>query len=462
MKKFLPLILITSVAAFGCSDPQAAQNASVRTTHQQVTALLAKAQLPYVPGDKVGDISHAEYRQKQQELAQAELLKIIQEGTPRQQIATRRLAADIYDSAARQQLGGTTSRWTELSNKSALLLSYLQAVDRADAQMRRFSGEQTELIAGMRKQADTMQSQSDDFKKELDAAQSKAKELGAKIDALTKETKSYTQQTASLREKAFSQTGVERYKSYEEAAKLAIKGNQTSAELQTLEAQLDIVQSNARILKRQLELSDEAVAQAQAQIKSTIASQEERSKLRTKAEQEKQQAVDKLDTELNAMVTAYKQLMDEGFGPVLVKINNAIELLDGTLALAKEGNVRRQVQLDLLARKLSKLNALSIEASAAGDWARKLQVIAATAGDKKRPGGVLLPDKTLSYDTTAQSAANQLNNIVSEALRTASEANDLAAQLAQSGSENDQTTQNAAELAKLVENYTKQINASKL
>lgn len=457
----LSLVLVCAIAVVGCSDPEAAQNAGVRDTHQKVAHLLAEAQLPYVPGNQSIAVGRSDIRQNLQIEAQAELQAILKEGTPSQQIATRRLAADIYDSAARKQLNRVTSNWTELSNQSALLLSYLQAVDRADSQFRRFSGDQTKLIASMRTQTDTMQKQSDDFKKELAAVESKAKELSTKVDSSTTQTQKHISQAASLREKAFSQTGVERYQSYEKAAEAAIKSNKFSAELQILQAQLGVTQSNAKILARQLELSDEAVAQAQTQIKSIIASQTEQAQLKNKAQQTKQTAVDKLDAELGTMVTAYKKLTDEGFGPALSDINKAIELLDGTLALATEGDARRNVQLDLLARKLSKLNILSIQASAAGDWARKLQVVAGSAGDAKRPGGAMVAGKSTFYDTTSQAATNQHGSIAAEALRTASEANDLAAQLAQSGSEGDDITKHAASLASLIEIYTKQINASK-
>lgn len=455
-------MLACVVTVAGCSDPEAAQNASVRLSHEKVASLLTQAQLPYVPGGDTAGISRTANRQKQQAEAQAELQKILNDGTVAQQVATRRLAADIYDSSARQKLSDATSQWTELSNQSALLLSYLQSVDRADAQLRRFSGDQTQLIADMRKQAESMQAQSDAFAKELAASEATVKDLSDKIDALTKETLQHTRLSASLREKAFSQTGTERQQSYEKASESAIKGNKSSAALQILQAKLEIAESNSKILKRQHELSDEAVAQAQAQIKSTIASQTQQEELKAKAEKAKQAAVDKLDTELGKMVTAYKQLADEGFGPALADINKATELLDGTLTLAKDGDARRQVQLDLLARKLSKLNILSIQASANGDWARKLQVISATAGDRNRPGGMLIAGKSTFYDTTSQSAANQHNAIMAEGLRTASEANDLAAQLAQSGSEGDEITKNAAVLASLIEIYTKQINASKL
>lgn len=464
MKKFLPLLLITSLATAGCSDPEAAQNASVRSTHQKVTNLLTQAQLSYVPGEASSGTSKTQWRQERQAEALKELNAIINDGsgTPAQQIVSRRLAADIHDSAARQKLRVATAQWTALSNKSALLLSYLESVDRADSQLRRFSGDRSPLIASMRAQADTMQKQSDDFKKELTAQQAKIKELVDKVETLTKQTQEHTRLSASLREKAFSQTGAERNESYDLAGQAAIKSNKSSAELQTLQAQLDVIQSNAKILGRQLELSNEAAAQAQSQIKIAVDSQTEQTGLKTKAQQVKQQAIDKLDAELGAMVTAYKQLTDESFGPAVVDIDKAITLLDGTLALAKDGNVRRQVQLDLLARKLSKLNILSIEASALGDWSRKMQVIATTSGDTKRPGGALIAGKTTFYDTTAQAATNQHNSVVAEALRTGSEANELAAQLAQGGSEGDAITKSSAELAGLVEIYIKQVNASKL
>lgn len=445
-----------------CSDSQSAQNAQVVRTHREVTQILNQAQRSYVPGDQPVETSLVSWRQDQQAQAQAKLQEILDQGTKAQQIATRRLAADIYDSAARAQIVEAVTQWTELSSRSSLLLSYLQAVDRADSQLRRFSGDSSNLVADMRAQADTLRKQSDAFQKELAQVQATVKELDQKLASLDQQLQKLTTQSASLRQQAFSQTGVERYQSYEKAAQAAISSNKVSAERQTLAAQRDIAQANAAVISRQLELSNEALKQIEAQTKAAQSSIEDQQRLKAKAQQDKTAAIEKLDSELEKVVADYKTLMDEGFGQALAQLDKAIDLLDDTVAMTDDNQMRRLVQLDLLARKVSRLHVLSMQSAAASDWARKLGVISQMATDTKRPGGAMIAGKSTFYETTAQSAANQLSQIIAEGLRTASEANELAATLTQGGSDADSIAQNAAALSTLASSYSSQINAGKL
>lgn len=445
-----------------CSDSQSAQNAQVMRTHREVTAILSKAQRSYVPGDEPVETSLVAWRQEQQQEAQAKLQEILDQGTVSQQIATRRLAADIYDSAARAQVIDTVAQWTELSARSALLLSYLQSVDRADAQLRRFSGDASDLMADMRAQAQKLDKQSEDLQKELAQVQATIKEQDSQLQDLSKQLQQLTAQSANLRQQAFSQTGTERHQSYEKAAQAAINANKVSAQHQTLAARREIAQANAAVLSRRLALSNEALKQIETQIKNTQASVADQQRLREKAQKDKTAAIEKLDSELEKIVAQYKSLMDEGFGKSLAQLDQAIELLDKTIAMASDNQMRRLVQLDLLARKISRLHVLSMQASAAGDWARKLGVIAQMASDPKRPGGAMIAGKSTFYETTAQSALNHHNSIIAEGLRTASEANELASLLTQGGSDSDPIATNAATLATLANNYTSQINAGKI
>jgi len=457
LKKILPVLVLAGLAV-GCSETQSAQNARVRQAHQEAGELLGQAALSYVPGE-TREVLQRQWRQDNQAKAKAVLDPILGEGTPGQQVITRRLMSDIEDSAARHQLSQAIARWTDLSTQSSLLLSYLVAVDRADSQLSSFSTDSTQLIASLRKQAEDIQKQGDVYRKDLQQVQAKVRDLAAKVEAAQKQSDQHRTQAARLREQAFAQSGAERLASYQKATEAEVKANKASAEAQSIEVELNIARSAAAVLERQVKLSDEAVADSQRYIKEATDSQADQAARRDKAQQEKQQAIDKLDAELGQLVTAYQQVMDEYFGPALARLDRSIELLQGALPLAADARSKREIQLDLLARKVSRLHLLSLQATAAADWASKLSVIHQTAADAKRPNGPMIPAKVTFYETTAQSAKNTRDQLVSQAQTTASEAGDLASEIRSQGSESDTINAQAQGLADLVNSYSRKISA---
>lgn len=461
MKKVLPLIL-TAVIAAGCSDGQSAQSAQVRLSQQEINKVLTQAQLPYVPDNKGGLTSRVAWRQQLQDKAQQQLQTILNQGTAAQKITSRKLSSDLYDSSARQQLIDVIHQWTELSDQSALLLGYLQAVDRANAQVQRFARSQSSLLADMNSQATELQQKSEAIQQELSQWQTKANDLSTQIGQLDQQTQKATDQAAQLREKAFSLTGKERFETYEKASKVALTANDISSKLQSAQAQLDLISSRNAILARQLELSNEAVNQIQEQMKLTQEAQQDQDRLKVRAQQEKEKAVEQLDTSLQKIVVQYKDLNEKGFAPIAEELDKAIKMLEDALPLATNNNAKRQIQLDLLARRVSKLHLLATQASASGDWARKVQVIADVVKDPARAGGPLILDKVSAYNALAEAAASQNLKIVTEALAEGSQATDVVSQIVQAGNENDPIVAQANALGTIINAYNKQINDSKL
>lgn len=459
LKKILTVLLLTGLAV-GCAERQSAENARVRQAHQEVNALLGQASLAYVPGEQV-DVRWAAWRQDQQAKALETLQSVLKEGSVSQQVATRRLLADIHDSAARYQLASAIDQWADLSRESALLLSYLMVVDRADAQVRNFSIDQSSLIASLRKQTADIEKESQAHQKELEQWQAKARDLTAQFEAAHKQALSLGEQASTLRGQAFSLTGDERLASYEKAAQIAIQGNKASAEAQKLESQLGIARSQVALAERKLKLANDAIADGKKYIQNAIDNQTQQTTLRDKAQQDKQQAIDKLDSELAELVKNYQQVRETQFQSALARLDQAIELLEGALPLTNDSKIRREIQLDILARKVSRLHLLSIEATAAGDWAAKLAVVHQGASDAKRPGGAMIADKAAFYDTTTQSAVQARDEIVANALTTANEATELATQLASQGGEGDSIATQARSLGTLVTDYARQVNAVK-
>lgn len=466
LKKIMSLTLVAAVSGSlalvsGCSDSQSAENVHVVRVHEQVNDILTRAQRSYVPGDQPQDLSLAAWRQQQQAEARKQLSEIASQGSPSQQIMTKRLISDTYDSAARSTLLEAVTSWARISPRGTLLLSHLQTVDRSDEQMRSYSFDESKLVASLREQIQRLRNQSQATQKDLDQVNASVKELAGKIDSLSGQLGQLASQAATLREQAFSQTGKERYESYDKASQIAIRSNRISAELQALTAKRDIDQADAAVLSQQYKLADEAAGKIEEQLKNLQSTVEARNSIKAKAQEKKAEGIKTLDTELEQVANQYKALMEEGFGKALADVDAAIKQLDEAIALAKDDQTRRVVQFDLLARKTSRLNVLKMQAAAAGDWARKLKVIASIAADSKRPGGELISGKSTFYETTAQAAVNDHGKIVADALQTANEANELVSQLTQSGADSDPIATNATQLAGIVAQYTRQINANK-
>ncbi len=466
-----PWALIGLVLGLGllgaCSDDQAG-NQAVHERFNKAVQILAKADQGYVPqgGEtpsplSVGDQRVTEnkpdlqaYRQKVLAEAAVELEAILDRGSRAQQLATRRILADVYASQGRYGARQAMVHWASIADRSATLMSFLGSVDRADSHVHLFDLDEGPLLKQLRQDRADAQGRIKGFQKQTDKLNQQASKLNQQIDALKQEAQSATERARQLHGQALLATqGSEQYDLYDQSAQEDRRANAASTEVQKLEVELDVVKSELSVLDRQIRLARGASETLDKQI--SAAQRRQSRGLHQKAQAAKSEAIDQMVVHFNQIEQDYLDTVQGQMDQVIEKMSRVVELMAGAEAPRGDRDAQQSLELERLAHMVSMVHVLTEHILAASSHGHTLTIIAQQAQR-------LMPQQALMFDDHTQQIYKKQQEVIQTAKRTISDAVLIAQSISQGLGQGNPLADIATQQSQRLEAYRRRIDQLRL
>ena len=459
----IPILLCVLIS---CADEEAANRIKAREQFSNALALIAKADRGYVPegqeietlsqvGDKTVNEKKADpqaYRQRVLAEAAKELEALLDIGSLVQQVAVRRMLADIYVSQVRHVQRQVMMQWADHSNHSATLLSYLGAVDRAESSIRLLDTDETLLLETLNAQRNTIQEQTDQLKDQAQELRKEEAKLTSQIEKLNTKSNLAADKAQSLQTKALLATqGPKQYDLYDESAVTDREANVASANAQQLAVRLDIVKTEAAFLEKQARLTQQAIRTVNEQIE--LAQNRQTNAPQKEAIASKNKAAQELVDQFGSFVDDYTSKIQTHLNDAAQKMQVAIELL--TLPPNLSTTDTKSVEVDLLAHLVSMTHVLTDHIITAAGHGNILASISQQVQH-------LIPEHSTLFTENAQQIQTIQQGLIESAKQVISQANTLYGDISQSLSEGDSLTDFVQQQAIRLETYQRRIDQLRL
>lgn len=385
------LVLTGLTIAAGCSDEQAANRRQASEHFAEVMALISQSDQGFVPQGQETQVRRqvgpqevtrttadaVAFRQSMLSEAAKKLESIVDKGSVSLQESARRTLADVYASQARHTARQARMRWAELSDRSAVLMSYLGSVDRADSLARLLDVDVGQLLARLEEDRAATQGRIDWLTRQQQDLRQRTAQLTKEIQRFNTDSQRHAQEAQRLRDQALLATeGPGQYDLYDESAVADRRANVASAQSQQMNVELDVIESELVLLAQQARLAQEAVETADKQI--TTVGQRQARLLHQEALASKAQAIERLSEFLDDVVDAYAQGVELKMDRATERMNDAVDELTTVVSVALQEDKNR-VQLERLAHMAGLIHVLTDHILVAGSHGHTLAVVASQA-----------------------------------------------------------------------------------
>jgi hypothetical protein len=477
---------MTVLLIVGGCDQQSSRQVQGRKQFEQVLDALREVELGYVSatpeeiaasnaGREVNSTRQSMETFRQQQLGKTfELLDpILKDGTVKQQVDARRLAADIYTSSARFQMRQMMDEWTSLSSRSIVMMSYMVAVGRSESLASNMQYDDNKLIAQIKK---TLRDTTVDLeKREKEAKQidEKAKDLKKTMGDLQKQIDALNIQSQQTKSKAFVAKVNEKYKLLDDASSVSRQAAILDARRQVEQAQLENVNAQRAMLTEQIDFTLEFMDSLERQIETASQRQKQSEAQKARAKQGLIDDENKFMDEFNVVVESFTKQVLPYFTQINADMTQAIDMLKKAKAQAS-GDEAQLIEIELLAKEVSAVNMQTTMMMVMQDLGHKYQAILgrATKGKQK-----LMADRKATFQSAYEqmqreqmTISQQAQTLLSESQQQATTTMNLVSAegsitrmaKAAKSQDIDKLTATTSDLNDLLSKYAKRINEYKL
>jgi len=251
------------------------------------------------------------YRLSRLEEAAERLERIIENGSPSQQRAARRLLSDIATAQGRERTREAFDRWAEVQVKSATVLSHLLALQKAHHREASFDDDTSELIEGFRDAQQDQQRRLESRRKELAALESRLADLDQEIEDFEARQSQALERSNALFQAALEEEGDGRYDKEIESIQARRAADAAAAEVEKRSVRREVLLSEKRVLERQIELAGEAIEELESNMEEARKRAQVRRESREKAGEEVAEAADRLLESYQAIYQSFNQQVHE-------------------------------------------------------------------------------------------------------------------------------------------------------
>jgi len=444
----------------GCADKEAAQRAEAHTRFTDAVDLVSAADQGYVPAgsDKAADLNTnlETFRQNKLKEAAAQLEPVISSGTTEQKLAARQLLADIKSSHARVILRSGMNEWADLANESASLLTVLAAIDSANARAISLDISDEPLLKKLNEDQIVTRRRLVELQESRSALTQRVAELKTAMADLNKQSEAALVESRAFTDKAFPLSGDQRYELYEKASQAERKSSKLASEADKRGVNLDVYESELEIIDSQIASAERFLKSIASQIDDVKIRGDNRVKSFNEAEAERDELIRQLDADVDDLARRFDDKVDRQLAEALADIDRSIELMNRAVADSQNS---RDVQIELLAKMMTRVHILTSHIMVISDLGRTLNVIAVRAADEKHP---LMTEQRSRFKSVIARISQRQSQIIGQAIYDIDTANDLALQLAQGASETDAIATVANSYAGDLSRYRNRINELRL
>ncbi|HEX7008499.1 MAG TPA: hypothetical protein VF184_00865 [Phycisphaeraceae bacterium] len=387
------------------------------------------------------------YRQRLMGQAAPELEQVAQNGTPQERVIALRLLADVDASAARRAGRDAAAEYAGIAARCTVLLSHLQAAERAAARAQAFTGTADALLEAF----DKLSAQ---HKAELEDLKSRASELEAQIQSLTQQQEGVKAQASAafaratdLDRQAFTAEGDAHYELADQASQARRQADRHAAEVEKLQARIDVLRAGLNLLeieRQQVEQSLQSVAQRAQQAQ---ARQQEVQADLADAQTRRSQAAEALAQAFQTLHQDYQTRVDQPFDAAAQRIGRAVQRLEQAVNQAS-GRTRSVVEAQLLGQRVTQAHILTDQAMALGGLGRIVGTLA-------QRSEAIMPELAQQFHQVNEGLVAKQQALLASAREAIAAGQQLATQLASAGNEDDAALAQAQE--QRLQNYDQRL-----
>ncbi|MDX1681711.1 MAG: hypothetical protein R3336_01200, partial [Phycisphaeraceae bacterium] len=371
----------------GCEDPEAASRAASARSFQSAIDAVEEAR-GYVPEEKEqGDeitfqeqlpkvgagfqlTGYQNFRIEELQEATAQLEEAIAKGSREQRLTARVMLAEIHGAKARQQTREALGDWATTQVQAAKVLRLLEAAQKAAHRVSMFSQAQENLVEPLKSTREDQQEKLASLRREAEAVAEKISGLDEQIAIYQKRQETNVARATELQEESLDAKGDKRYDLQIQGIKFQRTADAAAAEAEKLRVQRDVYASELKVLKKQIELAQEAIGSLEEQIQQGQQRAQQERRLKKEAQASLSQAADKLASEYEAV---YQSFQTDVYEPLFQEViggggadaaeadpgaaTSAVSIIEQAVSVA--GKRQRELRLELLMKKVYRVRVLT-------------------------------------------------------------------------------------------------------
>ena len=401
------LLISVLLIASGC-DQESSRQIEGRKQFDQVLDALREVELGYVAASaqeiqasqsgKVVETNRPSmevYRQKKLGKAFEALKPILDKGSVKQQVAAQRLVADIYTSSARFQLRLLMDQWTSLSSRSVVMTSYAVAVGRSYSLAHNMQSDDTKLVAQLKKKLRDTTVELEEHEKTMAELDVKAKKHQKTMANLKKQINSLNTQSQDLKRDSFVAKSDSKYKLLDDASAVSRKASIMDAKRQLQQAHLDNVNAQRDMLAEQVDFTLEFMDSLERQIQGVTARHQSNEKQKTDAKQNLIDAENRFMDEFNVVVEQFTTKVQPHFALINSDMQEALQILDKAHQQA-DSQTQQLIEIEILAKQVSLTNMQTTMMMVTHDLGRKYALVLNRSSKGKHK---LMADRTTTFQS---------------------------------------------------------------
>lgn len=318
-------VLTSGVVLNGC-DQQAAQNAAQQDLEAALLEIKA-AEIGYVPTADTGQGVWA-YRDAALDKATPALNKVLQSGTPEQQVVAARQLAMINLSGARYQAREALAANAEVAAQSASLLRHADAVAQAAALVQDLSVSGTDAVDKLEAQISQTQNAIDEGQKKAGALREQIEEHQSNADLALSNSRAAQAKAADAQARAFVTEGDTHFDALDEAADLQRAAQKASTESDGQNARIDELSRELTIVQTGIDGGDETVKSLQQRIAAIMDRDAVVNEERGLAEEQLSETAAVLMQQFREVTGRFSNEVDAPLDSARLRVTDALSVLD--------------------------------------------------------------------------------------------------------------------------------------
>ena len=406
---FSLLCLSVSVVSLEGCNRAAGQHAAAAKELSQAIDILNQANQGYVPktGSGSGLATIAAYRQQMMAKAVAPLQDVLTKGSKTQEVAARRLLAQISTSKANTLAAVAGGSYGTLAAGSNVFVSDAMSVTGAADRAVTLKVDNSDAVKSLQVTAEELTKKQADLQSEIKTAQQARDDQQSQIDQLKQTASKLMSQAQTLSENAMAAESGKKYQMLDRASSLRKKAHSALHQAALHGLTLTGHAHTLDLLTKKKALADEALKLVNDRIASFESEQTSMDAKRQMADQQTQAAGQAMLKKFEQLNKSFAANVDGPYSKAADAIAHAVDMLTKAKADAS-GSYREDADLDLLSSYIDQARILGAHARATGGYA-ELVKLAKTAvgkalGDKDAELGKTISDLEAKQKTLTASA----------------------------------------------------------
>lgn len=285
---------------------------------------LDRAERGFVSEDAAG-LDYTSYRLGVFDEVEADLESVASGGSPREQVVAHRVLADLSATRGRAAARAARLESAALGGRTGVVLSYLEALDRAWARGQRFEGTGERVIEQLNEEVRELRAQAEGLDAEAADHRRRVAQLTDERDQWRSRADEAFAQVSAMRDNAFVAQGDDRFDLETEADQAELTAQAHASEAEKIEAALEVAEAGVALATARKEAIERLVGDLQTQVERVQAGDADRAEARVEAQAAMTEAAD-------AMADAFEDVMSVHAEAVTARLDRAREHLAQAIA----------------------------------------------------------------------------------------------------------------------------------